>query len=322
MSASLHPRHYPITVRLLAETVLIYLLLAFLANWLTRERIGDWIYLAYPLVLLGQGLWLDRIYVVGHEATHRKLLPAQPALNDAIGTLVLLPILVPINIYRKIHAFHHGFNRKDHHTSALDVFVSPKPLTPLRRAYYKALWFIGVFAGGYFLHSLASIIIFLFLPTSTAVRISPAFKGWNGRDRLVAWAAFGGGIGVQFLIGYIWGAQAWAYTFGYPLLVFAWIWSMLVYVFHYDTSIGDEVRYNVRSLSRHWFFSWLLMNFNEHSTHHMSPNVPWYLLPQERRELPERFRANQNVRTIWAAIAQQFRGPIIVEAHDPEKSAS
>ncbi len=311
-------KHLRITIYLLIETVLLYVGLALVANWLSTDRMGPYFWLAYIPVLLMQGFWLDRIYIVGHEATHKKLFPNHPRLNDLTGSVILLPLMVPIGIYRKIHYFHHGFNRKDHHTSVLDVYVSQKPITPLRRFWYYLVWYIGVFAGGYFLHSLISVVIMLFLPTSTAVKISPAFKGWKVSDRLRAWAFFLIAIGLQVAVAFIFGQRAWLRTFVWPMLAFSWIWSLLVYIFHYDTSIGQKVQYNVRSLPRHWFFSWVLMNFNEHTTHHTKPNIPWYLLPDNRIALPEEFQHNQKVGSIWAAILQQLKGPTIV--YDPEKS--
>jgi fatty acid desaturase len=321
-ASEISPRHRRITWWLIAETTVLYLALAVAAHFLFRADLGGWFWLLYPPVLVMQGLWLDRIYIVGHEGAHKKLFPQNRRANDLTASLVLLPILVPINIYRKIHAFHHGFNRKDHHTSALDVFVSSKPVGPLKRAWYYLLWFWGVFAGGYFLHSLASVIIFLFIPTKSARKISPAFKGWNVRDRLKAWLMFGSGVGLQVGIGLVFGWEVWRTTFLYPLLMFSWIWSLLVYIFHYRTSIGPKVQYNARSLRRNWFFSWLLLNFNEHSTHHMHPTIPWYRLPEKRKPLPDEFASNQNVSTIFQAILQQFQGPIIIEKNEAEKGTS
>lgn len=308
--------HQARSIGVIVETLLIFIGLSWLAIRLPSFFPANYlIYLQIPLLLM-QGLWLDRLYVVGHEATHQKLFPRQPLLNDTIGQAILLPILVPIRIYRKIHRFHHGFNRKDHDTSVLDVFVSEAPLTPLKKIWYKTLWYVGVFAGGYFFHSLASIIIFLFIPTKVAVRISPAFKDWSVKDRLYSWMQFLMGTGFHVAI-YMWlGKQAWLLMLGYPILAFAWIWSMLVYIFHYDTTIGEQVRYNVRSLRRDRFFSWLLLNFNEHASHHMYPNIPWYRLPDKRQPLPEAYQQNQKVMTIYGAIIQQLKGPKIVTRHD------
>jgi fatty acid desaturase len=113
------------------------------------------------------------------------------------------------------------------------------------------------------------------------------------------------------------GAQVWWAVLGLPFLVFAWLWSLLVYIFHYHTSLGGQTRFNVRRLARHWLYSWLWLNFNEHATHHMYPNIPWFDLPDRRRELPDAHHAlNQNTESFWQAIVQQLRGPTVVYRRD------
>lgn len=235
---------------------------------------------------------------------------------------MLMPLVVPLRIFRKIHQFHHGFNRRDIHTSALDVFVSVRPISKSRKFLYKTAWFVGVFGSGYFWHSFVSIVIFLFIPTRYAARISPAFKNWTSRDRVVSWLQFLLGVSFHLVFYFVGGGRFWLISLGLPILVFSWIYSLLVYIFHYDTSIGAEVRFNARSLERNWFFSWLLMNFNEHATHHAYPNIPWYELPHQHWELPDKFSANQNVRTIFQAVLQQLKGPEIVYETQNATSAS
>ena len=93
---------------------------------------------ACGLAVLALGFWLHRIYMVGHESGHRKLFRNRLA-NDLLGQLAVLPILVPMRVYRKIHVFHHAFNRRDHESAALDTFVvRGDPNAPLTRALVRA----------------------------------------------------------------------------------------------------------------------------------------------------------------------------------------
>ena len=306
-----------INARLLAETALLFVALAGLANAVGPQtgQSGTWL-AAYLVILLAQGLMLQRLYIIAHEAAHRKL-AARSRLNDLLGQLVLLPMFVPLQIYRKIHQFHHGFNRKDVYTSALDVFVSPWPVTPLIKATCFGLWYLGVFAGGLFLHSLISIVLFLFMPVRLAQQISPAFRNWRNRDRLIAWGQFLGAVGLQLIIGRLLGFTAWAYTFGLPLIAFAWIWSLMVYVFHYHTTLGEQTRYNVRAIQANRMLRWWLMNFNQHATHHMYPNISWHELPQQAATLPEPYaQKNSTARSLIHAVLDQLRGPTVVYARD------
>lgn len=310
-------RHEIISAYLLLETWGIFLLLGGAQVLLAGSADPRRLLLQAPLWLL-QGLWLDRMYTAAHEGVHRKLLPAQPRLNDLLSSMLLWPLCAPLTLFRRIHAFHHGQNRRDARTAALDTFPLRRPPTPLRRRYYEAVWIFCVFLGGFFVHTLASFLIFLLVPTRRAVRISPVFAAFPRRLRALAFAELCAGVALHLLCWRLLGPRAYAAVMLYPLLAFAWVWSMLLYIYHYRTSYGAPVKDNVRSLPRHWFFSWLLLNFNEHATHHGDASIPWYELPLRRREAAPRAEAPRaEVGTLFEAIWQQRHGPVLAVL-DPE----
>lgn len=303
------PAHDWISAALVFETVSVYGVLLGAAAWAAQTGAGPWV--LAPLVL-GLGLWMDRMFTVGHEAVHRKLFPEHRRLNDLVGALMLAPLLAPLTVVRKIHAFHHGHNRRAPKVATLDVVLLP-PAPGLRRTLARALgwaaWLLGVFVGGFYIHGLVSVVLFLLLPTRVAARISPAFKGWRAQHRLRAWVELGVGAAVHALVLQSCGRDIYLATLGLPTLAFAWVYSLLVYIYHYRTPLGADVRGNVRSLAPSRFFSWLLLNFNEHSTHHGDPRLPWYLLPARRLRGP----APGEPRTVLAAVLQQLRGPVFVD---------
>ncbi len=304
-----------VSPRLLSETVGLFLA-AIAATWAVLRYDPPGAVVLLALLVVFQGLWLDRMYIAAHEAIHKKLFPESPGWNDAWGTILLLPVAAPFTVYRKIHYFHHGHNRRDHATANLDTFVTRAEPTPLRRAWYHAVWLWLVFGGGFFVHSLVSVLLFLVAPVGWAERLSPVFKHWTPARRVRAWAELLAGIGFHAAFAFLLGPELWVWSLGLPLAFFAWVWSLLLYVYHYDTSVGPDVRHNVRSLPRNRFFSWLLLNFNEHATHHHDPSVPWFELPVRRHELPAAYGENQKVHSLWAAIRQQARGPLIENAAD------
>lgn len=303
--------------KLIAETLAVFLTISLLALWVQALSIPPVLKIAcYLPLLLFQGLWFYRFYIVGHEAAHKKLFADKPGLNDFWGSVILLPLMVPITVYRKIHYFHHGFNRKDEHTSNLDTFVVKHPPGLVKKIYYHIVWYLSVFFGGFFIHSLVSVVLFLFMPPALSVKISPAFKGWTMRDQWGAIGLFVLGVLLHLSVYWVFGKTVYWYTLGYPMLSFAWVLSLLVYIFHYDTTIGDGVRYNVRSVNRVPVISWILMNFNEHATHHQCPNIPWYELPEKRKTLPEPYLTkNQRTWNFFRAIFNQLKGPNIVHEH-------
>jgi len=302
--------HRAKSVRLILETVLVFMVLIVLIDGTLKGRIGGGKGLLWVLAA-AQGLWLYRLYVLAHETVHRRLFPKQRRLNDALGAVLLVPLMIPLNVYRKIHRFHHGQNRKDHHTSALETVVSRGPTTLGTQIMGWARWILAVFAGGWFLHGLVSVLLFVFVPPPLAPAISPAFKGWRWRDQILAILGFGVGVGFHVAIALLLSPAIWWWMFGLPLLLFAWIYSLFLYIYHYRTSYGPPVGQNARSLQNHWFFSWLLLNFNQHITHHSDPSIPWYALPdaaQERGDGP-----SGEVQTLWQAVTYQLRGPVFVE---------
>ena len=299
--------------RVVAESALLFVVPALLAN-LLGPRAGQGVLpaLVFLAVVIGQGLSLLRLYILAHEAAHKKI-TQNPRANDLVGQLALVPLLTPLQIFRSIHYFHHGFNRRDFHTSALDVFISPWPVTPLVHAGFYLVWFAAVFLGGFFIHSLVSIVLFLCLPLNVARRVSPAFRQWSGRDRSIAWLQFLAALSLHLAAARIFGLRAWLFSLGLPLLSFAWIWSSLVYVFHYNTSMGEPTRFNARSIRVSPFSAWLLMNFNHHAVHHMFPNLPWHDLPGAVPTLPAPYPSrNREARSLLQAVLAQLHGPTLV----------
>lgn len=314
MPPKLDPNTHSLQVsRMLAETAALLTTFTAALVWLhSTELLSPHARLALlALCTLAQGCWFHRLYTAAHEAIHRKLVPSSKRLNDLIGQLLLLPLLIPVPVYRKIHKFHHTHNRRDHHTSTLDGYVVGGEPGYFKRVAIGLLWYLGVFAGGYFLHGVISILLFLFMPPVLARKISPAFESWTFKDQLSSIAIFAAGVGAHAAFAWALGFEVWVAALGLPFLLFAWVYSVLVYIYHYRTTYGDEVVYNVRSVRAHPFFKWWLLNFNHHRVHHRYPTLPWYLLPEEPAELPERFKSNENVEGIGQAIAQQLRGPQI-----------
>jgi len=300
--------HGALTARVISETAFILIGLGTAAAWLALHGSPWWV---LPAIL--QGFWLQRLYVVGHESAHRKLWPRAMWLNDLLGQLALLPIGVPLRIFKQIHAFHHGCNRLDDRTSSLEVHVVPRGAGPLRRAWCWIVWYAAVFAGGWFLHSLVSIVLFLVLPLRVARRVSPAFRGWTLRDRAASIAWFLLAVAAHLALGAALGPLGWFAAIGLPFLVFAWVYSAQLYVYHYGTTRGPAVRFHVRPLRAGPVVRWWLLNLNEHDVHHGDPSIAWYELPHRRTPLPPEHVDPDGPRTFLGGVLHQLRGPEIVE---------
>ncbi len=302
-------QHALINAWMLAETAGLHALFAALSLYGLQSGHTMWAVLGVVL----QGVWLQRTYCVGHESSHKKLFATHPRLNDTIGQAFLFLILVPLPVFRAIHRFHHGANRRDPHTSALEVHVVPEGASRARRLVPWLVWYVAVFAGGWFLHGLISVLLFLFCPPKVARKISPAFSGWTWSQQLASIVLFGLPIAGHVAVGMLFGAATWWVLIGAPLLVFAWVYSAQLYVYHYATTIGPETRFHARRLHGGPLLGWWLLNLNEHDTHHRQTKIVWYKLPDHAKPLPPDYAANQNVHTFGAGLLQQLKGPLILE---------
>lgn len=289
------------TRSMLLETFGVSGVLVVLAAWaLAEEQLALALVLAIP-----RGLWIQRHYCVGHEAAHGKLYPGRPLSNVLWGQLALLALLTPLPVFRKIHQFHHGHNRRDLHTSALDV-VWIEANTPLRRLGARCQWLFAVFACGWFWHGLASVLLFLCLPLTLARRVSPAFAGWTLRERALSSAVFALAATAHAWLWLSVGAWPGFVLVGAPLVVFSWTYSAQLYIYHYDTDVGPNVTAHARALGGP-SVNWWLLNLNEHVTHHKRPALVWYALPEAAHASTS---AGPRRSFIWGVL-NQLRGPRI-----------
>ena len=302
-------RHAWINGGMLAESALLHAVFSTMTLHGFQQQALPWMVAGVVL----QGVWLQRAYCVGHEASHKKLFADRPWLNDLIGQLFLFLILVPLPVFRAIHRFHHGANRRDPHTSALEVYVVTPGDGRMKRLQPWVLWYLAVFAGGWFFHGLVSVLLFLFCPPHVARRISPAFSGWTWRRQGLSILLFGLPILGHVALAMWGGAMLWWLLLGAPVTVFAWVYSVQLYVYHYKTTIGPQTPFHARRLDGGRLVSWWLLNLNEHDTHHQQTKVVWYALPEHARPLPAAYAANQNVHRFRDGLLQQLGGPRILE---------
>ena len=301
--------HWWKTGLMLIETMSVLIGLGVLTIW---SQQGSHNALLTICILL-QGTWFQRVYCVGHESAHRKLFPQHPLLNNVVGQVFLWVLLVPLSIFRKIHDFHHSANRRDARTSSLDVYIIPNNANWFQRTWPHLLWYLGILCGGWFIHSLISILLFLILPVRVAQKVSPAFKGWTLQDQIQSMICFVFPLAIHAIVLNRIGLEYWLLCYLIPFGVFAVVYSLQLYIYHYRTTMGKRTLFHARRLSGPKWISWWLLNLNEHDTHHQRPKIVWYALPDCHKNLPPEFAQNQNVHTYFEGVCQQFKGPTLVQ---------
>jgi fatty acid desaturase len=224
-----------------------------------------WAWTLLPLALTSNTLWSAI-----HEAVHGNLFRS-PALNVSAGRILSCVFGSSFSFLSAGHLTHHALNRTD---EQLEVLKPGESIWRARAKYYFYL------CGGLYLSELLVPLAF----------IAPWFKlkGDVLKDPFVASIYFRAVIkrraivlesvvAVTFL-----SVSAWLYGerwefFAGILLARALFISALDYIYHYGNPVGDVNAaanlYLPRPLAR------LLLNFNLHQAHHISPRTPWHNLP-------------------------------------------
>ncbi|WP_296165923.1 fatty acid desaturase [uncultured Brevundimonas sp.] len=219
--------------------------------------------IAVPLLILTQS-WLGAgMFIVAHDAMHGSLAPGRPRLNAAIGQ-VCVGAYAAFS-FRRLNVCHHQHHRSPGSADDPD-FHAGEP-----------------------------------------VRFGPWF--YRFFTRYFGWREFG--IVTAVLIAYL-------FAFGASPLNVALFWglpailsALQLFVFgtwlphrHEASGAAFADHHNARTVPMPWLASLLTcFHFGMHHEHHLSPNTPWWRLPEARRE------ALRLASTGPAAPAGPFRDP-------------
>ena len=87
--------------------------------------------------------------------------------------------------------------------------------------------------------------------------------------------------------------------------------TMITMTFCRDCPVGNGFATLFKLQACIW--AMVLMNFQEHATHHQHPEIPWYELPEKRAPLPDDYaQRNRSGLSFFRAVFQQLKGPNLV----------
>ena len=242
--------------------------------------LGLWIALALPLwglVLPLYGIALCFLFTLEHEATHKT--PFRSSwLNEWVGRLCGLLILLPFEWFRYFHLAHHRFTNipgKDP-----ELLAGMKPETPLAYMLY--------------ISGLPFWISMIKQTIDNALGRDPGgFIPVRARRRIRVEArymlAFYGLAGMSLF-----------YT---PLLLWLWIIPLLLgqpflrlYLLaeHGRCAFVADMFENTRTTYTTRLVRFLAWNMPYHVEHHTLPNVPFHKLPDLHRHLQQHLRVTAN----------------------------
>ncbi len=226
------------------------LALLIIAGWLSLHIWGvffqplTWPALAVAPLIIAVQSWLGAgMFIVAHDAMHGSLAPGRPRLNAAIGQ-VCVGAYAAFS-YRRLNVCHHQHHRSPGGADDPDFHADrPEAFGP---------WFLAFFTRYFGWRELAIV---------SAVVATYLFVLHAGALNLMLF----------------WGLPA--ILSALQLFVFGtWLPHR-----HDAGQAAFADHHNARTLPMPWIMSLLTcFHFGLHHEHHLSPNTPWWRLPQERR---------------------------------------
>ena len=253
-------------------------------------------------------LWLGLIlntvlastfYMPMHEAVHRNISGSQPKgkqVEDAIGVLCSIPLLISFRLHRPSHMRHHAFTNDD--TRDPDHFTEG----PLSELPAKA---VSVMA----LNTL--LPLFAFVPAMRRLlpaKMRRAFAAGGDRKEGLLQLRFWILTHVVLLVAFLTG-------FGWPALLLWYLparlqmcWLVFIFAWYPHHPADTEGRYADTRVAVFPGSRWLIRGHDHHAMHHMFPRVPHYRLRALWAEVATDMVA-KGVRAEGSAVAAT--GPVV-----------
>ncbi len=252
----------------------------------------------YLVAVIVVGSRQHALGIIGHDASHFRLLP-QRWLNELVGNVLLMwPLLLSLGGYRAFHLPHHQHlnetadgNRILWQTHSPEGEIEPDWAYPKDRRDFAA-----------------KIVRYTFLPVETPSGVNMVwamFQATSLSDRAKQLAfLFGGAVAftvfgwwLEFLLFWLVPMTTWSKTCNYLRTVAE----------HSAVRSDDPAFAETRTTIAKWWEAALFLphNIGYHIEHHLYPSVPFYNLPALHRELMKdtRFRARAAVsHSFWASM--------------------
>ncbi len=244
-----------------------------------------------------------------HESLHGTPFRT-PWLNRVVYFFTAAMDFRDVVFARRSHLNHHAFTL----IRAYDLEMLPRPL----RLWKVWVELFALYSGPLFLG--AMVVHALGRPTRMARRVVPEGEWpalfWAARAALLLWLA---PIALSLAL------HSWlpVLLFGLPRFYGGALVWLFVVTQHAGlaTNVSDH-RLNCRSLRLNPVLSFLFMNMENHTEHHVFPNVPFHALPRLRRLMaPYMLPAYRGLRGAWKeilpALLAQRRDPRYFVRREP-----
>ncbi|WOI56970.1 fatty acid desaturase [Palleronia sp. LCG004] len=277
----------PSDSRSLAEIALTmgpFVLLWALGWW--ALSINHW--LAFAIAILN-GAFLVRIFVIQHDCGHGSLF-RDKTLGDWVGRALGVLTVTPYDVWRRIHAVHHGAAGNLERRGPGEVYTMTaaeyREQSPLGRLRYR------LYRHPVVLFGLGPAWVFLFQNRLPLGLMTAGWQYWvsaMGTNLAVALS-----LGVMVAFG---GLEPVLLLFLPTTLFAATVGIWLFYVQHQfeDTLYQHEPDWDLHEVALHGSshydlpapLHWLTANIGLHHIHHLNSRIPFYRLPSVLRDHPD-----------------------------------
>jgi acyl-lipid omega-6 desaturase (Delta-12 desaturase) len=240
------------------------------------------------------GVWIARLFIIGHDACHHALTRHRP-LNRALGRLAFLPSLTPFSLWALGHnQAHHGFTNL-RGRDGVWVPLSPEEFVALPR---HRQWLERVYRSGWAPGLYYAVELWwkkLYFPRPGEVggrRVEFVIDGWLVTVFSLVWlgALF---VGAQ-QVG-TWPPQAALTGWLLPLLVWHGLMGFVIYIHHTEPDVAWYEDSAAWAASRPYLSTTLhlrapvldalLHRILQHPAHHLDMTIPFYRLRAAQKRL-------------------------------------
>ena len=260
-------------------------LLLWALGWWALSAVGPW--LALPIALVN-GAFLVRIFCVQHDLGHSTLF-ADKRRGDWIGRALGVLTVTPYDVWRRIHAMHHG-------ASGNLTRRPPGEVYTMTAAEFRAQSRWGRLRYRLYRHPLT---LFGFAPAWCFLIENRLPLGLMRAGASYWISAMGTNLAVLAVLGTIWalgGVQPILWLFLPTTLCAATIGVWLFYVQHQfeESHFAREPHWDLHEAALHGsshydlprWAHWLTANIGLHHIHHLNSRIPFYRLPDVLAENP------------------------------------
>lgn len=260
-----------------------------------------------PAWVLLPALFTNTFWSLIHEAIHGHLF-ASTKTSMLGGRALCIPLGAPFFLLRRGHLLHHAFSRTPRERT--EVY------DPSRKTWFSVApcYYAHIVGGLYVAEVLAGLLLAL-LP-GRAVRwlsarlesthsvlglllnaqAEPVTRRANRQDVVM--------IILFFTPAFLLYSQDWPWLLA-ALLLRAFLISFFDYSYHYGTRL-DTPQHALNMEAPRWL-GLVLLNFNRHGSHHLSPALGWRTLGRQLDESSPRIG-------VVAGLPRQLKGPIAASA--------